>query len=261
MPDPMTPTQTAQAMAANDRWADRLAWRPYAAAIATLVGAASDDPGGAVLATAVYGYQATHDLAPDGIIGPKSWAYLSRALAPPESLTGIIPADGPPVPDGLAAVLATFGDPRPLLSPDGTLNQTNAALWERQTLTKATLPFSIPIDPKDPTKGEKTTFYAHHKLVSSFVAVFTEIDRLGLRGLVRSWDGLYNFRPIRGTTTHISLHAWGAAVDLNAATNPLDQTGDMDPKLIDVFAHFGFFWGGNFQSRPDPMHFQYATGY
>jgi hypothetical protein len=145
--------------------------------------------------------------------------------------------------------------------PDGSISNENEALWERQILAKGTLPFPVPIDANNPKAGTKQTFYAHRELISSFVAVFSEIERLGLRGLIRSWDGVYNFRPIRGTTSRISLHAFGAAIDLNASTNPLGGEGDMDPLIIDVFSHFGFFWGGNFQSRPDPMHFQYATGY
>ena len=34
----------------------------------------------------------------------------------------------------------------------------------------------------------------------------------------------------------------------------------MDPRIVDVFEHFGFFWGGRFGGLVDPMHFQYATG-
>jgi hypothetical protein len=52
MPDQLNAAQTAQAMAANDTWADRLAWRPYAPAIATLIGASDSAPGGAPLALA-----------------------------------------------------------------------------------------------------------------------------------------------------------------------------------------------------------------
>jgi hypothetical protein len=257
----LTAQQAAQAMIANDRWADRLGWRPYAAPIAVAIGTANSDPAAQDFAQGVAGWQETHDVAVDGIIGPQTWTALQRALAPPDSLTGIVPPDAPPVPDGFAAIVQTFGDPRPLLSPDGTINDANRAAWERQTLAKGQLPFPIPIDRKNPALGIKSTFYAHRRLVSSFVAVFSELGRLQLRDTIHSFDGIYNFRPIRGTTNRISLHAFGAAIDLNADTNPLGKEGDMDPRVIDVFRHFGFFWGGDFHDRPDPMHFQYATGY
>jgi hypothetical protein len=35
----------------------------------------------------------------------------------------------------------------------------------------------------------------------------------------------------------------------------------MNLQVVAVFEHFGFLWGGDFRGRPDPMHFQYATGY
>src|SRR5947208_1262952 len=82
----------------------------------------------------------------------------------------------------------------------------------------------------------------------------------GLRSAIKTWDGTFAFRAIRGET-HLSVHAFGAAIDLNAGTNPLGGPGDMSPDVIAVFQHFGFLWGGDFHVRKDPMHFQYATGY
>jgi hypothetical protein len=257
----LTNVETAQAMVANRRWADRLGWGTYAAAIATAIGSPSSDVGSAELAQAVATFQQSSELSTDGIIGPDTWAVLQERLAPAGSLTGVRPADAPPLPNGFDEVIATFGDPRPFIAADGSIGESSLALWERQTLSRGQLPFPVPIDAKNPAAGVKTTFYAHRKLTATFEAVFAEILRLGLKDLITSWDGLYNFRPIRGTTSQISLHAFGAALDLNAAANALGTDGNMDQRLIDVFEHFGFFWGGQFHSRPDPMHFQYATGY
>ena len=168
--------------------------------------------------------------------------------------------DAPPVPDGFDQIVRVLGDPRPLLSADGTLSATNRARWEEQTLARGTLPFPIPLDARNPAAGVKRTFYAHRKLVPTFERIFGEIDRLGLRGAITSWDGLYDFRPVRGTTRRLSLHAFGAALDLNAAGNALGEAGDMPATLIEIFEHFGFYWGGRFRGRRDPMHFQYAIG-
>jgi hypothetical protein len=204
----------------------------------------------------------THALAADvdGIIGPKTWERLKGALSPPTSLTGIVAPGMPPVPNGMAEVIAAFGDPRAFLSADGSITPDNENAWQRQTLSKGTLPFGIPLDPQQADPDIKATFYAHRKLVGVFEAVFEEISRLGLRQYIRSWGGIYNFRPIRGTTSSLSLHCFGAAIDLNSETNALGTAGDMNPGIVDVFEHFGFFWGGKFRGRPDPMHFQYATG-
>jgi hypothetical protein len=183
------------------------------------------------------------------------------ALAPEDSLTGIMPADAPGVPFGWEEVVTTFGDPTPLLSRDGTLSKEHEMLWQRRTLAAGTLPFPVPLDMHKPDGQMKTKFHAHRRLVSTFEAVFREIHRLGLQSEIMSWGGTYNFRPIRGTKRALSLHAFGAAIDLNAETNKLGAEGDMSPGVIEVFRHFGFVWGGDFGSRPDPMHFQYAKGY
>jgi hypothetical protein len=259
--DTLTAEELARAMVSNPRWAERLGWGRHAEAIAVLVGAVAGAPAEAAFARAVGVWQGRAGLAVDGIIGPDTWKAVSAALSPPASLTGIVPPGLPAVPEGFDEVLALYGDPRPLLAPDGTLTAENEALWQRQTLSRGELPFPIALDPAHPEKGTKTTFYAHRKLVSAFAAVFGEIDRLGLRAHLRSWGGIYNFRPIRGTTTRLSLHCFGAAIDLNSESNALGTAGDMHAGIIDIFEHFGFFWGGNFRGRPDPMHFQYARGY
>jgi hypothetical protein len=248
-------------MLSNIKWADRLGWASSGEPLALFLGAGVwTGPGGADFAQAVARYQVAQKLDVDGIIGNDTWGRLKVDLAPKDSVTGVTPADAPPVPDGFAGVLALYGDPRPLIGADGALSDEANVLWQRQILGRGQLPFPIPLDPRDKTKV-KTTFYAHRKLVSSFEAVFSEIARLGLQDKVHSWGGIYNFRPIRGTTQRLSLHAFGAAIDLNSETNPLGGTGDISPSIVDIFRHFGFLWGGDFRSRPDPMHFQYATGY
>jgi len=257
----LTPAQLARAMTSNPRWAERLGWGQHLAAIGTLVGAQPLGPGDASLALGVAAWQEQGQLDSDGVIGPETWKQVKLALSPPTSLTGVLPPGLPPVPDGFDQVVAAFGDPRPLLKKNGTISTENEALWQRRTLLRGTLPFAIPLDPRRPAKGAKTTFYAHRKLVPVFEAVFQEIARLGLQPHVRSWGGIYNFRPIRGAKAHLSLHCFGAAIDLNSESNGLGTTGDMHPGVVEVFEHFGFLWGGNFRGRTDPMHFQYATGY
>ncbi len=88
---------------------------------------------------------------------------------------------------------------------------------------------------------------------------------------IKTWDGLFNIRPIRGKETlvaslismgklnealkYMSAHSYGMAIDINAATNKLNTKGDMNPRIVETFLKYGFEWGGNF-SRLDPMHFQ-----
>jgi hypothetical protein len=78
----------------------------------------------------------------------------------------------------------------------------------------------------------------------------------------------YNCRLIRGSTSW-STHAFGAAVDTNSARNPLGQSSwngtgadgtNYGTYIPDTWKAHTFFWGIGW-SRPDPMHFQYVTGY
>lgn len=77
--------------------------------------------------------------------------------------------------------------------------------------------------------------------------------------------GCFNPRPKR-VSGELSVHSWGAAVDINAATNPLAPARgapivkDIPDAWIAVFEQIGFRWGGRFP-RPDPMHFQFCSGY
>lgn len=254
----LTNVATASAMVANPRWASRLGWDRYVEPIDVLLAAPTDSAAGsAAFAGALAEWQVTHGLDGDGILGPQTWTVMRRGLAPPDSATGIVPTTMPPTPNGFQEIIATFGDPRPLVEPDGTMTPANLVRWERQILAPCPLPFTLRIGGGG---GTIRAFQCHRLLVGVFEAVFDELDRTGKADGIRTWDGTFAFRPIRGDT-HLSVHAFGAAIDLNAATNPLGGPGDMDPGIVAVFQHFGFLWGGDFHSRRDPMHFQYATGY
>lgn len=85
---------------------------------------------------------------------------------------------------------------------------------------------------------------------------FFQLDRFG---------GSFNFRPQRGTTgkttaSKLSLHAWGAAIDIAPELNPLGAFYNPAKKMmpheaIDIFRSEGWAWGGDFKTRPDCMHF------
>jgi hypothetical protein len=83
----------------------------------------------------------------------------------------------------------------------------------------------------------------------------------------------YDCRPISGSTKW-STHAFGAAIDTNTAKNPWGQTywngigadgRDYGKYIPNVWKGpdpgHRFYWGLNFSTTPDPMHFQYVTGY
>ena len=177
-----------------------------------------------------------------------------RELAAP---TPAVPAAaGEPVPPhGLNVLLAEFGDIYAYLRDDGSLDPR----WETEQLARAPLPFPIALS-WDPTKHVRS-IYCHRKLTAKFQEVVAEIDRRGLSGKVRSFGGCFNFRAKR-SSSKLSTHAWGLAVDLNPETNAMGREGDMAAGVVAAFRRSGFTWGGDWSGAgKDPMHFQYCTGY
>jgi hypothetical protein len=107
----------------------------------------------------------------------------------------------------------------------------------------------------------------HHKLAASLREVFEDIAAQIGRDWTRlppgavKFSGSYNYRPIRGSS-RASCHAFGAAIDMDAEDNPMNTRGNrgtMSALVINAFKRQGWFWGGDFKHRQDPMHFQAAN--
>lgn len=78
------------------------------------------------------------------------------------------------------------------------------------------------------------------------------------------WPGVWGYaeRAIRGSTTTLSNHASGTAVDLNALRHPLGVEGTWTPEqkahMRRALAHYqGVIRAGfDYDGRVDPMHFE-----
>jgi len=165
-------------------------------------------------------------------IAPCGWV-ASMFLSPPLFLA---------VPTGLQGIRTTFGEPGAPAASAGRV--------------------ALPEPLKLGWSEARVTRVACHALIErEFTAVFETIHARGLWYLLKSFDGIYNDRTARGSAKK-STHAWGIAVDLNAATNRMGTAGDMDSRVVSIFEQAGFQWGGRWPGASrDPMHFQYATGY
>ncbi|MEA2432872.1 MAG: hypothetical protein QOG54_329 [Actinomycetota bacterium] len=98
----------------------------------------------------------------------------------------------------------------------------------------------------------------HRLMFPQLRAALSEIESAGLSSELHTADGCYVPRFIdRDPGKPLSMHAFGLAIDLNAATNQLGTRGDMDPQIVEIFERWGFDWGGRW-ARPDPMHFELA---
>lgn len=116
--------------------------------------------------------------------------------------------------------------------------------------------------------------YCNKDLVGPLSMAFYNLIDTGHVQELKTWDGCYNFRPIRGYEKKyealmkaknldaaiklLSVHSWGCAVDLNAAWNGLGKKPELSEGFVKCFEDAGFVWGGRWK-RLDGMHFQLAA--
>lgn len=110
-------------------------------------------------------------------------------------------------------------------------------------------------------------------MIDPLIRVFKNLIARGYVGELKTWDGCWNFRPIRGyekkyealmaagkeelAIKYLSIHSWAGAVDVNAGENGLGKKPKLSKGFVKCWTDAGFEWGGNW-SRPDGMHFQLA---
>ncbi len=146
-------------------------------------------------------------------------------------------------PSGLDEIILVFGS-----LDDSAFEQKNIVTFD--------LPYSLLFDDKPVTRSR-----CHKLLVDNFKKVFLDIKAAGLENVVKNYGGIYAPRPIRGHPSHPSTHSWGIAIDLEPEKFPLGSQARFPDDIITIFRNAGFFYGGDFKSRKDPMHFQFCTNY
>lgn len=108
------------------------------------------------------------------------------------------------------------------------------------------------------------SFNVHRKVARIFEAFIHELTtRTNYsidEGTLDDWS--YNCRRIAGSTAW-SNHAWGLAIDVNSLRNPMKappMVTDMPAWVrneADLLRRYGLRWGGEYTTRPDPMHFEF----
>jgi hypothetical protein len=91
----------------------------------------------------------------------------------------------------------------------------------------------------------------------AFQSLINQLDAAGYE--IRSLGG-YNDRDVRGKPGVKSIHAHGAAIDINPGTNPMGPglITDMPPGIGKLANSLGLGWGGDWKSVKDAMHFSAA---
>lgn len=99
--------------------------------------------------------------------------------------------------------------------------------------------------------------YCNKDMADPLLQAFNNVRVRGLLNELRTFDGCYEVRDVRGAPGQVSTHAYALAIDLNAAENPLGGPVKFSPAFVACFKDAGFKWGGDFH-RVDGMHFQLA---
>lgn len=104
------------------------------------------------------------------------------------------------------------------------------------------------------TVGFPGRIYCHISLRPLLEQGLRNLMSRGLAAELRTWDGAYIVRNARGLKQW-SMHAWGLAFDVNAATNRLGARPTLSAAFVRCFTDTGLVWGGSWK-RPDGMHFE-----
>ena len=137
--------------------------------------------------------------------------------------------------------LKLYGVPNPI--DNSKFEHNNVVLWD------------IPDSINKAIKTLPNRLYCNKLLTPYLEKAFNTVILKGITEQIKTWDGCYNPRLIRGSKTQWSTHSFGLAIDINAAWNRLGQTPTMSKELVECFTQNGFIWGGSF-SRKDGMHFE-----
>lgn len=153
---------------------------------------------------------------------------------------------------------STFGGPFKWRHKPEPGNRENIVIlgdWEEENI----VPVEIPQLRQVP--GNFSRMRWNKRGVEQLKALWVAWEKAGLLPLVKSYEGSYVPRLIRGSSSSLSNHAYGSAFDINYFWNQLGKAPARAGKIGSVqelvpLAHeHGFYWGGHF-SRLDGMHFE-----
>ena len=199
---------------------------------------------------AVIKFQTDNKLDIDGVVGNQTWNALSNESVQQKAIL----LESPP---SYSRRFDVYGDFR-------------IAAWKNQSLVRCDLSnlrsklehvYWGWLTPNDRAfiHNNWFGFICHELVVPKFQAAFKNVVEQGLSEQIKTFDGCYNPRMIRGGKEW-STHSWGNSIDLNATWNRFGQKNfEMSEELAKCFEEAGLVWGGRWTNFPDAMHFQYVT--
>ncbi len=211
-------------------------------------------------------YQKSRKLEMDGQVGPRTYAAALLDGFDPgftDPLGGTSGAEWPPPPT--FAPLVTNADRQEVFGKfdfDTVPNSDNIKIkgnWVAKNIVSVTIPQLAGV--KGAPKSGRVS--AHRLVAGQLQKLFVAWEADGLIPLIKTWDGLFAPRFVRGSKTTLSNHAWGTGFDINFEWNRLGALPALRShpgsvrELVPQANELGFYWGGHF-SRRDGMHFEVA---
>lgn len=169
-------------------------------------------------------------------------------------------------PGSLSQVLGLTNGVRPTLTQNGVVNNPITAVNDNAAglasilgnagTTKTGIPLST-------ISANGHTAPVASQYAGNFQGFLGELQGRGYQ--INDVQG-YNYRNIDGTN-RLSNHAYGNAIDVNPALNPVTFPGRGQPMVTNMpgdvsslASKYGLEWGGDWNSKKDPMHFEVAKG-
>ena len=259
-----------QTLKLGSRGAEVRRWQLFLTGQGLELGAV-DGEFGAATERASIGFQARHRLVADGIVGLKTIG-MAMTLGFDNGLVKPIKPVAPASPPSRSAAL------KPLTSTQGRQkifgafkfeaapvagNRENIRIlgdWEERQIIRVEVPQLRGIAGA-PASG-KVRF--HRVAAPQLLALWKAWEEAGLLPLVKTWDGSFVPRFVRGSRSSLSNHCFGSAFDINASFNSLGTRPALVGRpgsvreLVPLANKWGFFWGGDYKGRADGMHFEIA---
>lgn len=146
-----------------------------------------------------------------------------------------------------SAMVALFGDP----SVSKAVCDAFEAKWMLLIEVPEDVRKAIPFLPKN--------FYCNSLIAFPLIRTLRALIKEGVHTELKSYDGCFNVRVIRGTensTRILSRHAVGLAVDFNADDMPRLSKSKWSEKFLSIWRANGWTCGADWTHAIDPMHFE-----
>lgn len=115
----------------------------------------------------------------------------------------------------------------------------------------------VPADIREAIPCMPTKIYLNRLIEAPLDKALRKLIALGLHTEIKTWDGCFNIRKKRGSSG-ISAHAFGIAVDMNAATNPFRGSVTWSKEFLQAWRDIGWICGADWSAASrDGMHFQW----